>query len=162
MSDLLKDFYEKETDIIHFDKCIHENAISLDEHENEIGLILDQLDPSIPTLIWRKNPETWVDEVVVLTPKILEFMRSVDPDFLSYDLYINYSIRHGKFKDIGENEESIFENIKYLTEDEFIESERAWMTYEPTEEDKAFADGILDAVKTFHNYKWHNGEEFWK
>lgn len=166
MDDFMKDFYEKETDIIHFDKAIHENVIRLeDDHVNEIGLVLNELDPSVPTLIWRKNPEDWRDEVVVLTPKILDFMKSVDPDFLAYDLYINYSIRHGKFKDIdhdGEHEESIFENITYLTEDEFIDSERYWIEYEPSEEDIEFADSILDAVKEFHNHKWHNGEKFWK
>lgn len=162
----MKDFYEKETDIIHFDKAIHENVIRLeDDHVNEIGLVLNELDPFVPTLIWRKNPEDWRDEVVVLTPKILDFMKSVDPDFLAYDLYINYSIRHGKFKDIdhdGEHEESIFENITYLTEDEFIDSERYWIEYEPSKEDIEFADSILDAVKDFHNHKWHNGEKFWK
>lgn len=166
MDDFMKDFYEKETDIIHFDKAIHENVIRLEDgHVNEIGLVLNELDPSVPTLIWRKNPEDWRDEVVVLTPKILDFMKSVDPDFLAYDLYINYSIRHGKFKDIdhdGEHEESIFENITYLTEDEFIDSERYWIEYEPSEEDIEFADSILDAVKEFHNHKWHNGEKFWK
>lgn len=166
MDDFMKDFYEKETDIIHFDKAIHENVIRLeDDHINEIGLVLNELDPSVPTLIWRKNPEDWRDEVVVLTPKILDFMKSVDPDFLAYDLYINYSIRHGKFKDIdhdGEHEESIFENITYLTEDEFIDSERYWIEYEPSEEDIEFADSIFEAVKDFHNHKWHNGEKFWK
>ena len=166
MDDFMKDFYEKETDIIHFDKAIHENVIRLeDDHVNEIGLVLDELDPSVPTLIWRKNPEDWRDEVVVLTPKILDFMKSIDSDFLAYDLYINYSIRHGKLKDIDYDsgrEDSIPKDITYLTEDEFIDSERYWIEYEPSEGDIEFTDSILDAIKDFHNHKWHNGEKFWK
>lgn len=157
---------KKETivDIVHYDRYINECVIHLDDdHVNEIGQILDELDPSVPTLIVRKNPEDWHEEGVVLTPKILEFMKSIDPDYLDYDLYVNYSIRRGPFSDIDfDTEGSLSSNLPYLTEDEFIESEQKCIDYEPTERDIAFGNAILDAVKDFHNKKWHNGEQFWK
>jgi hypothetical protein len=164
LEDFLEDFYETETDIIHFDKAIYENVIRLEDgHINEIGLILNELDPSVPTLICRKNPDTLGDECVILTPKILDFMKSISPDYLDYDLYINYTIRHGKVKDIeDENEGLLFSDIVYLTEDEFIESEQRLIDYKPTEEEINSANSIMTAIKDFHNHKWHNDEKFWK
>lgn len=157
---------EMDVDIIHCDRYINECVIHLeDDHVNEIGQILDELDPSVPTLIVRKNPDDWHEEAVILTPKILEFMKSVDPDYLDYDLFVNYEIRHGKFSDIdfdSDNETSLSTDLPYLTEDEFIESEQKSIDYEPTESDIEFGESILNAVKDFHNMKWHNGEKFWK
>lgn len=164
MEDFIKDFYEEETDIIRFDKAIHENVIRLeDDHVNEIGLVLNELDPSIPTLVCRKNPDTLVDEYVILTPKILDFLKSLNADYLDYDLYINYSIRHGKVKDIkDENEEIFFSDACCLTEDEFIKSEQNFIDYKPTEEEINFANNIMNVIKDFHNYKYHNNKKFWK
>lgn len=152
---------------IHFDRKIEECTLWVGEydHENELVKELDNLPLDKPMLLMRKNPDTIADEAVIVTPKVIKFLKSMeDPDDVNFDLYINYSITDGyKSKDHDYDHEEYFcKETPFISEDEFIDSERYWIEYEPSEGDIKFTDNILDAIKDFHNHKWHNGEKFWK
>ena len=150
---------------IKYKELINESAIFLnDDHENEVAKRLDEITLSRPVLLIRKNPETWFEESLPVTEKILNFLKENKEehgDSFSYDLFIDYSF--GQVNDIPEmedNEEGYYATP--ISEDEFMESEKKYWEYEPTEEEEQIADGIMNAVKAFHNMKWHDGEEYWK
>ena len=149
-NDYFENMKEEETDIISYDKKIEECAWHLDdEHENELVKELETFVLNKPTLLIRKNPDTWYDEAVIVTPKVLEFLKSVeDPDDVNFDFYINYSIRHGKFKDIDYTKEDPFwHEMPFISEDEFIESEREANAYVYTEEEEKAVDNFMESVK---------------
>ena len=151
-NDYFENMKEEETDIISYDKKIEECVWHLDdEHENELVKELETFVLDKPTLLMRKNPDTWYDEAVIVTPKVLEFLKSVeDPADVNFDFYINYSIRHGKFKDIdynNEHEEAFWQGIPFISEDEFIKSEREANAYVYTEEEQEAADNLMESIK---------------
>ena len=146
---------------IHFDRKIEECALWVGDydHENELVKELDNLPLDKPMLLMRKNPDTMADEAVIVTPKVIEFLKSVeDPADVNFDLYINYSITDGyKGKDRDYDHEEYFcKETPFISEDEFIESEREANAYVPTEEDLAFMKSLEGALEKFHEMRHHN------
>lgn len=150
---------------IMYKDIIEENAIFLnDDHENEIAKRLDEITLDKPALIVRKNPETWVEECLPVTARILNFLKENKEKYgeeFSFDIYIDYSFRQVNSVKEMEEKEDVY-SATPISEEEFMESEMKYWTYVPTEAEKKQAEDILNFVKAFHNMKWHNGEEFWK
>lgn len=146
---------------IHFDRKIEECALWVGEydHENELVKELDNLPLDKPMLLMRKNPDTMADEAVIVTPKVIEFLKSVeDPDDVNFDLYINYFITNGyKSKDLDYDHEEYFcKKTPFISEDEFITSEKEANAYVPTEKDLAFMKGLEEALEKFHEMRHRN------
>ena len=150
-SDYFTEMKEWDTGIISYDKKIEECVWHLGEydHENELVKELKTFVLDKPTLLMRKNPDTWTDEAVIVTPKVLEFLKSIeDPEDVNFDFYINYSIRHGKFKDIDYTKEDPFwEKTPFISEDEFIESEGEANAQVYTEEEQKAADSFIKSIE---------------
>lgn len=150
---------------IKYKDIIEENIIFLnDDHENKIVKRLDEITLDKPTLIVRKNPETWEEESLPLTERILNFLKENREKYgeeFSFDIYIDYSFRQVNSVKEMEEKEDVY-HATPISEEEFMESEMKYWTYEPTETEKEQAESVLNAVKAFHNMKWHNGDEFWK
>lgn len=148
---------------IKYEEKLDENVIHLDEdHENEICKRIDTLTLDKPMLLIRKDPYTWADQGLPVTERILNFLRENKEQNLDYCIYINYSFDCRK--SVYEMNEK--EDIAYydkISEDEFIEGEKAWWEEEKKleEEHKGEPNALLNVVKAFHNMKWHNGEEYY-
>ena len=151
----------EEADIICYDRCIDEVTLYLGDHENELIKALDTITFDVPILLMRKNPDNWNDEAVEFTPRLLDFLKELrDEDCdLDYNPYFNYHFRRGDISSIDlDNEDSFYAD--FITEDEFIESEReSWSEAKKHEGEK---NPVLEAIADFHNMKWHNGERFWE
>lgn len=150
---------------IKYKDIVHECAIFLnDDHENEIAKRLNEISLDEPILLVRKNPETWCEESLPVTERILDFLKENKENYgeeFNYDIYIDYSFNQvNEISEMSEKEESYY--AVPISEDEFMRSEKEYWEYEPTDEEEQFANNILNAVKEFHNMKWHNGEKFWK
>ena len=162
------DIFSKREDpikTIKYEDAIKESAIFLDDsHENEIAKRLDEITLDRPILLIRKNPESWQEESLPLTKKILDFLKENKEEYgeeFDYDIFINYSFSQVKsVLEMEDNEEGYY--AVPISEDEFIRSEKEYWKYEPSEEEDQIIDGILNAVKAFHNMKWHDREEYWK
>lgn len=156
-----EELMNEEVDIICFDRCIDETPLYFGDHENELIKALDTVTLDVPILLTRKNPDNWHDEAVELTPRILDFLKELRDDDcdLDYGLYFNYHFRKGTLGSIDCDHEDSFYS-EFITEDEFIQSEReAWTEAEKHEGEE---NPLLGVIADFHNKKWHDGEEFWK
>jgi len=151
---------------IKYNSKIVENAIFLDKnHQNEIAERLNDLNLNKPIFLLRKNPDDLADEGLEVTEKILNFLKENKEkygDMFNYDLYIDYSFGSVLYLEDLEENEDVCSYIP-ISEDTFIKSEMKW--WKEAEKEKAsgeiFINPIIEAIKDFHNKKWHNGEKFW-
>lgn len=151
---------------IKYDSKIAENALFLDEnHQNEVAKKLDSLTLDKPIFLMRKNPDNLADEGLEVTEKILNFLKENKEkygDMFNYDLYINYSFTGVLYLEDLDSDEDVCIYIP-ISEDTFMKSEMKWWETEKEEGVfKKLTNPIMEAIKDFHNKKWHNGEKFWK
>jgi len=150
---------------IKYEDAIKECSIFLnDDHENEIVKRLDEITLDKSILLIRKNPETWFEESLPVTERILNFLKENREEYgedFNYDIYINYSFSQvNEIQEMEEKEEGYYATP--ISEEEFMKNEMEHWTYEPTKEEIRFANEIMNAAKAFHNRKWHDGEEYWE
>lgn len=169
-NDFINEIDNDEVDVISYEWKIEETPLFLED--NHVNAVVEKLDDIVldkPTFIVRQNPETWGYEGTELTPKILDFLKEIRHQDLDYDIYYNYSIRKDKIKNINYDNENMI-SYEPITEDKFINDERDFWEWSDNVYDnlekkgyyEEACDDILNAVKDFHNMKWHNGEEFYK
>ena len=110
---------------IKYEDVIKECVIFLnDDHENEIAKRLNKITLDTPTLIVRKNPETWEEESLPLTERILNFLKENKKEYgeeFSFDIYIDYSFRQVNSVKEMEEKEDIY-HATPISEEEFMES----------------------------------------
>ena len=160
----MKDTNDEPIYTIKYEEKIDENVIFLDDdHENEICKRIDTLTLDKPIFIIRKDPDTGADQGLPMTERILNFLKENKDKDLDYCIYINYSFAcRNAIKEMEHNEDIAY--YDKISEDDFIEGEKAWWI-EAKELEEKYAnepDPILNAIKAFHNMKWHNGEEYYK
>ena len=157
----MKDINDELIYTIKYEEKLDENVIHLDEdHENEIYKRIDTLTLDKPMFLIRKDPHTWADQGLPVTERILNFLKENKEQDLDYCIYINYSFACRK----SVQEMDYNEDIAYydkISEDEFIEGEKAWWEEEKEIEDDGKPNVLLNIIKAFHNMKWHNGEEYY-
>lgn len=149
---------------IKYDSKIEESCIFLGEHENEICKRLDSLTLEKPIFLVRKNPQTLEEEGLPLTKNLLTFLKENKREYsnnFDYDIYIDYSFHQvDTIEEIGIQEDILY--YKPITEEYFMKNEKAWWQHTLSEKEKETINELMGAIKSFHNTKWHNGENFWK